>query len=663
MSKTTTAPNHLTRSTPSVLIGPLLRVRRVGYAVLALQLVGFLIWSTILYQHFCQTLDFSIYNQAWFLIAHGNLNPFGTVQRFPFWKNHFELVMWPLALLYWVWPHPVTLLWLQDICVVGAEVLAFNWMCEKLLAHRSAKDAAWLASFGLLLFAVNPWTWWSVSFDFHTEPIALVFGVLVARDMANGRRRAWVWAAPLLASTIVASTYLVGLGLGGVLAGRRTRLTGAIMACLGLAYALTVTLLHGDGGSSTTAYSYLAAGAGSTGAALQLGSLLKGIATHPLELVRVMWEKRVDLVANLAPAGLVGLVDIFLLPVVIIVMLTSTLFQGLLFAGPIFQNLPVYVFMPVATVYVVARLLRRRRVPTLILVGVLSAQALGWAAVWGPHTVGQWLRVSSAAAHTLASLQARIPGSDEVIASQGVMGRFTSRADVHSLAVPQTIPLKSGYAWFVITPAQGVELQTPASAMALVGELAGPLHASLVTHANGVWAFRWRPPRGVHAIVVPKNSAPLQAWTAPISAAQAGRTVLTGPVPGWHLTSTGSAGYVASSLEWRERPGMYTASVTLSASGPVNVEVWNDNANVLLARRRILRTTGVQVVRLPVPATAVYRARIFSGWGPFRAYYSPSMPGQRLEVRVWSPGHEIVNVYQAKMIGASQNSSSVKAGS
>ena len=36
------------------------------------------------------------------------------------------------------------------------------------------------------------------------------------------------------------------------------------------------------------------------------------------------------------------------------------------------------------------------------------------------------------------------------------------------------------------------------------------------------------------------------------------------------------------------------ASVTLSSSGPVNVEVWNNNANVLLARRTVPATSGTQ---------------------------------------------------------------------
>ena len=110
---------------------PVLRgVRRIGVLVLGLKLAGFAWWSTLLYQHFALTPDFAQYQQAWYLIAHGHLNQYDTVGNFRFWQNHAEFIMWPLAGLYWVWPHQVTLLWIQDAGVVLAEAAAFTWLCE-----------------------------------------------------------------------------------------------------------------------------------------------------------------------------------------------------------------------------------------------------------------------------------------------------------------------------------------------------------------------------------------------------------------------------------------------------------------------------------------------------------------------------------------------------
>ena len=158
-------------------------------------------------------------------------------------------------------------------------------------------------------------------------------------------------------------------------------------------------------------------------------------------------------------------------------------------------------------------------------------------------------------------------------------------------------------------------------------------------------------------LTVPGESAPLPAWA--LAPGAAGRGVMTGPAADWHVTSTGDKGYVADGLAWQEPPGRYEASVTLSATGPVNVEVWDETGNTLLARRSIPSTSGVTSVAVPVDATTAYRARAYSGWGPFRADFVPPPPGERLEVRVWSPGGGTVNVYSADLIGASRNSSGV----
>ncbi len=647
---------------PSAQTGSLCRVRRIGYAVLGLQLACFLVWSTILYQRFALTFDFAINHQAWWQVAQGNLDPY-TIEGFAFWQDHSEFILWPLALLYWVWPHGVTLLWLQDLCVVGAEVVAFTWLCDLMGCHRRRRDAAMFATAGLALLAANPWIWWAISFDFHFEAIAVLFAALLARDLANGRRRAWAWVVPLIACGDVAGTYLAGLGMGGMLAGRAMRRRGAVMACLGIVTTLVITLVHGNRGSGggLHAYAYLAA-ARPLGAPLSLAALAKGIAAHPLGVLRTLWTKRIDILANLAPAGLVGLGDLLILPLALVVLLANTLFGGLKFAEPIFQYAPVYVLLPVGTVAVLGRLTQRHRRAALAIACLLTAQTLGWAAVWGPRTPSQWLRVSTPAAATLASVEARIPASAEVIASEGVMGRFSGRVHLQALSTPGTRPVQ-GETWFVITPSQGVEIQSIGSATALIQELAGPMHATLVTDAHGVWAFRWRPPPGLHTITVPGDTAPLSAWAAPMAPGAVGRRVMTGPPGTWRMTSSGGKGYVADEIVWQKPPGRYQALVTLSAADPVKVEVWNDTGNTLLARRSIPATTGVESVVIPVDATSAYHATPYSGWGPFRAEFVSRPEGQQLEVRVWSPGAGTVNVYSANLVGAGRNSSGVMTGS
>jgi hypothetical protein len=236
-----------------------------------------------------------------------------------------------------------------------------------------------------------------------------------------------------------------------------------------------------------------------------------------------------------------------------------------------------------------------------------------------------------------------IPPGAEVVASQGIAGRFSDRTYIYAVESPGSVPVH-GETWFIIAPTVGIETESTASAMAFIGQLAGPLGATLVTQANGVWVFRWDPPAGTTAVRVPDESAPLEAW---VSAGAAGRAVLRGPVSGWHAAATGAEGYVADLLAWQVPAGRYTADVTLATSGPVNVEVWDDTGNAMLARRTVTAGGDPLHVTLPVNALTAYPVRVFPGWGPFRADLIAPPAGERLEVRVWSPGHIMVKVYSA----------------
>ncbi len=168
--------------------------------------------------------------------------------------------MWPLAGLYWVWPHQVTLLWIQDAGVVLAEAAAFTWLCEIAGSRLPAGDAARLSVAGLLLLLLNPWIWWSVSFDFHTESLYVPLLVLLGRDLKNGRSRAWAWVGLLVACGDVADTYLAGLGITMMLIARGRRLQGAALVAAGVAATGLITLVHGNLGSSGAIQSYAVPG-------------------------------------------------------------------------------------------------------------------------------------------------------------------------------------------------------------------------------------------------------------------------------------------------------------------------------------------------------------------------------------------------------------------
>jgi hypothetical protein len=638
---------------------PLLdRVRRAGYALIAVQLAALLTWSALLFHRSVLTWDFATYAQPWYLIAHGHLNPYSTIVHLPFWQNDAEFSIWLLAPLYWVTHTDLVLPWLQDLSIAAAEAVAFTWLCELARSRCGDRDGARLAGLGLVLLLCNPWTWWSVSFDVHEETLVTAFIVLLAWDLSRGRRRVWLWLPLVLACGAPSATYVAGIGIGAVLIGDRPRRLGAAMVAISISYSLLVIVVHGDAGVPlTTHYGYLAATDGRhLPPALTVGQLAKAVALHPLRAVAVLWDKRMDIIANAAPGGLLGIGVPMLAPLLTMLFAENTLMPGYLFAEPMFQSVVVYLLLPVGTVLILAWLLRRHRRVAWALAGLLAAQALGWAIVWGPRTGGQWLRVSAPAAATLTGLERSIPSSAAMIVSQGVIGGFSDRADLYSLMGTAPVPVAAGSDWVVVAPVVGVELQSTASSMALVGELAGPLHATLVSHDNGVWAFRWTPPAGMRRLIVPGDSAPVPAWAAD---GAAGYPVLDGPASGWHMAATGGRGYVADGMQWREPAGRYLADVQLSTSVPVNVEVWDDTNGTLLARQEVPPSDGAEHVVLPVAAPDAAVPGSYPGWGPFRADFEAPPPGQDLEVRVWSPGGGAVNVYNATLTGLSGSGSPV----
>jgi len=610
------------------------RVRWIGYVLLGLQGLGLLVWSVILYEHFSLTVDYSQYDQAWFLFAHGSLDPYSTRLQMPFLQQDGEFILGVLAPLYWIFHSGLVLSVGQVLSLVGAEVVGFTWLCDLVRRHCAERDAALLAGLGVLLFIASPWLWWAVGFDVHLEPLVMFFAAYMAWDLSRGKRRAFAWAVPVLLGGAPATTYVIAIGLGGVLASRRTRRMGVALTAVGIAFFLLLGLLH---------FNEVAAN--------NSGSLLATARENPFRLVQELWDRRVDIFANLAPSGLLGVAAPLIMPLTVVVVISDTLASNIAFQEPSFQNIPLYVFLPVGTVAVLAWLIRRHRRTAFGLAAVVAAQAVGWAVVWGPQTPAMWLRVSNAEAATLASVAARIPASAEVAASQGVVGGFSERAIVWPIFGPGPIPLEAD-TWFVITPTSAVETASQASSMALIGELAGPLHATLVTHANGVWAFRLNPSPGLRSVTVPKGPSPLPAWAGE---GAAGTPVLDGPVSSWHMAATGAKGYVADGIEWQGiSPGRYLADVTLSTTSAVNVEVWNNTTHsVLLARQNLLPTDGIQTIALPVNATVPYRATAYSGWGPFRSEFDKPPAGERLEVRVWSPGGAAVNVYSADLTTAS----------
>ena len=390
----------------------LARVRIAGFVVLGLQLVGLMLWSDVLASRFALTWDFSIYHQAWWLIEHGNLNPYDTLNTIPFWSSHGELLLWPLALIGWVWPHAVTMLWLQDLATVAAEAVAFGWLCDLAGISRNGHPrhmSSILAGVGLLLLVLDPWVYWSDSFDFHFEMVGLLFVLLVARSLYRNAatRRLWLWVALALASGDVVATYLLGVGLGAILAGKRWRRAGTLVAGAAIAWTAVLTLIGANKGSGlVSGYGYLAVAAG-VGVPLHvsLGQIAGGVLRHPLHVLSVLWDRRLNLYGAVAPAGIIGAFFPWVLPLALLVFAANALQRYKLFIVPGFQDAPFFLLVPVGTIGILSALTRRVGKIGVVAALLVAINVAAWGALWLSRTAGQWLTVSPASAAVLASIR------------------------------------------------------------------------------------------------------------------------------------------------------------------------------------------------------------------------------------------------------------------
>jgi hypothetical protein len=86
--------------------------------------------------------------------------------------------------------------------------------------------------------------------------------------------------------------------------------------------------------------------------------------------------------------------------------------------------------------------------------------------------------------------------------------------------------------------------------------------------------------------------------------------------------------------------------VRVAQTGPTNVEIWNATAGTLLRRKTVPQTDGIQTVHVFFSVHREFPRHLYGGVGPFELEpVPPATRDDNFEVRVWTPGHEVVNVY------------------
>ena len=477
-----------------------------------------MLWSYHLWSHFDLTTDFATFTQAFQQIGTGHLDPRLTTfpydypnYGYPFWQSHLELVLWPLSLLYPLGHSSFELLVVQDLALAASGLVALRWGLD--LLARGWPHRGWSGpAIGTVLLAVlvlNPWVYWTASFDFHVQPIATLCILLAGRDIWNGRRRALWWVAATLLCGDVATTYVLALGISALLASKATRRWGVGLVATSLVW-FAVVLLVGSGKGSTlsSSYGYLAQGTVS-GGLIGLLAIAAGTLTHPAAPLRTVHERLGEILKYPAAMGYVGVVSAIGLPMTAIVLGANALTASPVFVGSVasFQSLVVVLFLAVGLVEVCTWLAGGGRlglaVAGVAVTGVLVV-ALGTSLFWIPK-VRSISTVSTSAASTLDRTLAATPADAEVVAANGVIGRFGGRQHVYPLLTidrGQTVPVEAAQVVFVFTDA-GTELTSPGRNAADQRYVATTLHATELAEGGGVTTYLWRPPASARSITLP----------------------------------------------------------------------------------------------------------------------------------------------------------------
>jgi hypothetical protein len=611
------------------------RLRRWGLLLLAVELALFMVWNATEVDRFSLTQDFAGYVQAIHLLLHGNLHVDGTAgfmygnggQPTSFWKTVAELDIVPLAIAYWVWPHLVVIKWIQSLALIGAQAVAFIWMCE-LAAGDGVQPVSGsrvsLPALGLLLMVLDPWFVWSSSFDFHSETIVTFLAVGVARDLYFGRRRAWFWAAAGILCSAVGATYIATVAAGAIVSGRgRARLALAIGA-VAVAWFILVAALHLVSVGGPLAYASIINGGATdtnragTGVAagVTYGKILGVALHHPLNVVRALWANHANLWAPVSAAGILGILWPPALVPAVVVLLEGGFARG--FSIPSFQNIVIAPLIATGTVAILLKvearttIAMRRRVS--LVAAILLVNSITWATIWFPRVQRQWIDVSSASSRVLAQDLARIGPGDEVVVSQGVAGPFADRDWVYTLTQePMRVVLAQRRVWFVMAPDVGIEIWTPSQTLGAIGQLEHTRGVRLIDVSGGIWLFQWTPPRTLRAFTLGSSAR------AAIPGSQAVGTagVARGSGSGSYASSTGAAGYVSEAFYTGTQVGAYRASVRLSATIPVTIQVWDYSRSRLLGEAKVRRGRGVGAVILDVHLRRTVGQQSFGAVGPW----------------------------------------------
>jgi hypothetical protein len=472
--------------------------------------------SLFQYSRFGLGTDFATSNQAAFLIAHGHINPYVTTHRYPYLDDHFGLLLYPMALLYAVFPHGIILLWLQDLASVGAEVAVVLWVVE-VVGRRKPEGDKGLAGPAIILGAAvlllaDPWFYTSILFDFHLNAFAALFLVLAARDAWKGRyARSGVFAVFLLLCGDTGGLYLAGLGLSMVIGARGARRFGAGALVVGAAWVVVVhQLAVNQSHVLVSSYTYLVTGSPLVPGTVTIFTVSRALLAHPHRWIQMIWGRKRILYEVAIPSGVIGAVSPWALGTDFTVFFVQAIAYPLTFLVDGFDVIAgLLVVLACSAIAISAMAFSPRRalkIGALVLGTGMLAQSVILAGIKIPQQFDYFLSISAPQAAALNRGLSETPAQAEVIATWGVMGRFSNRQwDYPLYAGVEADPVRADTVVFVLTEA-GLEDDPAATVAAIATYVKTGLHAKVLVDSSGVTVLEWHPPRGTTQVSIPNPS-------------------------------------------------------------------------------------------------------------------------------------------------------------
>jgi hypothetical protein len=308
---------------------------------------------------------------------------------------------------------------------------------------------------------------------------------------------------------------VVGVGLAALLSGGKARQVGLAVTAAGIGWLALAAGLGamrfsevGLGLDLSSMYGYLSANGSHSFGYL---NLVQGLLTNPLRAFN-MFELHLGYVlVYLASSGVIGLWSRWGAIIAAIVLLPSALNADtdvIHFAGA-FQSWPAMLFLVIGYALVLRRLSGGSGGPgwvvyalgscSLVLAGIVTGFFLG-------DIPGYIERVSPAAAEELATLQRSIPAGAEVIASQGLIGRFGADHIAFSYWAygnPEAYPATGSPVFFILAPVQGTAEGIPAETRRAIRYVTADLDATALVRGSGIWAYSWTPKPETRSVVLP----------------------------------------------------------------------------------------------------------------------------------------------------------------